>query len=184
MDTQYLIDIIDGRIESLLNEVERARAIRAELADGADVAIHVAKSKPKPAAKKNGTGKKRGRRKKAPEPDGLAGRLASAGEMEPAVDETNAPEPGTELMTKAEYARYRGVHGSQVSNWIAQKRLPVEDGGKIDPEKADAALDEAGLGVKRKKKDPPIPGGVDPSVVERYRTENPNDPDLAWLEEE
>ncbi len=44
------------------------------------------------------------------------------------------------LMTKSEYAHHRGVSTQYISKLIKQKKISVEYGDKIDPEKVDAIL--------------------------------------------
>lgn len=45
-------------------------------------------------------------------------------------------------MTRAEYARHRGVSRSRISHLTATGRIPVDDTGKIDSVAADAILDD------------------------------------------
>lgn len=50
---------------------------------------------------------------------------------------TDSPPPA--LMTKAAYARYRGVGKSAVTNWITREQIVLE-GTKVDVAKSDAKL--------------------------------------------
>ena len=48
--------------------------------------------------------------------------------------------PMTELMSKAQFARHRGVGRSAVSNWITRGQLVIVD-GKVDVAASEALLD-------------------------------------------
>jgi hypothetical protein len=53
-------------------------------------------------------------------------------------------DPQPPSITRAEYARRRGVSAPTVTNWVKRGRLPTLPDGNIDPIAADAAMDAIG----------------------------------------
>ena len=69
----------------------------------------------------------------------------------------------TELMSKAQFARHRGVGRSAVSNWITRGQLAIVD-GKVDVAASEALLDASvDPGRGRPPEHDPQPGGGTPA---------------------